>query len=148
MPRRFHHAAISTPDLDRSIAFYRDRLGFEVVAEFAWPRGTAAADEVMGLRDSSGRAAMLRLGDVRLELFEFATPSAHPSDPARPVSDHGITHLCFEVDDVQAEYERLLALGVPFTCRPRKVGPATFATYGRDPDGNVIELLEERPARA
>ena len=148
MGPRFHHAAISTPDLDRAIGFYRDLLGFETVAEFAWPPGTRAADEVMGLRDSSGRAAMLRLGDVRLELFQFATPVPRSADAARPVCDHGITHLCLQVDDVDREYERLRALGVPFSSAPRKVGPGTRATYGRDPDGNVVELLEERSARA
>jgi catechol 2,3-dioxygenase-like lactoylglutathione lyase family enzyme len=142
---RFHHAAISTPDLDRALGFYRDLLGFETVAEWTWPRGLRVADEVMGLEDSAGKAVMLRLGDVRLEVFEFASPTARPSDPMRPVCDHGITHLCIQVENLQDEYDRLNRAGVSFHCPPRKVGPGTIATYSRDPDGNVVELLEERP---
>jgi catechol 2,3-dioxygenase-like lactoylglutathione lyase family enzyme len=58
-----------------------------------------------------------------------------------PAVDHGINHLCFAVDDVHAEYARLLAAGVPFDCEPLEVAPGVTLTYGRDPDGNIIELL-------
>lgn len=145
MQRRFHHAAISTPDLDRAVAFYRDLLGFEPVMDWTWPQGLRVADEVMGLDDSSGKAVMLRLGDVRLEVFQFASPAARPADPARPVCDHGITHICLQVENLEEEYQRLSKAGVTFHCPPRKVGPGTIATYSRDPDGNVVELLKERP---
>ena len=43
MIRGIHHTAISTPDIDRAIAFYRDLLGFEVLVNGAWPRGAATA---------------------------------------------------------------------------------------------------------
>ena len=43
--------------------------------------------------------------------------------------------------DIQAEYERLSAAGMRFHCPPLDMG-AVKATYGRDPDGNVVELQE------
>jgi catechol 2,3-dioxygenase-like lactoylglutathione lyase family enzyme len=141
MIRGIHHTAISTPDLDRSVRFYCDLLGFEVVQQMGWPRGIEAIDAILGLRESAARVAMLRRGDSLLELFEFSSPTPHASDPNRPVCDHGITHLCLLVDDVEREYARLCAAGMRFHAPPMSTPPTTF-TYGRDPDGNVIELLQ------
>jgi len=136
-----HHTAISTPDIDRSVAFYRDLLGARVMSEFKWPKGSDVADRIVGLEDSSARAAMLLLGNAMIEIFEFESPEPRSSDPERPVCDHGITHLCLDVTDVKGEYERLVAAGMVFHSPPQDLG-AVWATYGRDPDGNVVELQE------
>ena len=136
-----HHAAISTPDLERALGFYRDLLGAEIVTDFEWPAGLEVADSIVGLRDSSARAVMLRLGNAMVELFEFRTPTPRAGDLERPVCDHGITHICLDVNDIEAEDERLREAGMRFHCRPQDLG-AVRATYGRDPDGNVIELQE------
>ena len=141
MIRGIHHTAISTPDLDRALAFYRDLLGAEVMSEFEWPVGAKVADSIVGLDGSSARAVMLKLGNAMIELFEYHTPEPRTGDSNRPVCDHGITHICLDVTDVKAEYERLVAAGMTFHCPPQDLG-AAWATYGRDPDGNVIELQE------
>ena len=135
-----HHVAISTPDADRLLAFYRDVLGFEEVMDFTWPPGTDAADRITALDGSSARQIMLRKGASCLELFQFHAPEPAPGDPRRPVCDHGITHLCLEVDDIDAEYARLRDAGMEFHCGPQELGPGLHTTYGRDPDGNVVEL--------
>jgi catechol 2,3-dioxygenase-like lactoylglutathione lyase family enzyme len=54
---------------------------------------------------------------------------------------HGITHLCLDVTDIHAEYERLRAAGMRFHCPPIEYGTRK-TTNGRDPDGNVIEIHE------
>jgi catechol 2,3-dioxygenase-like lactoylglutathione lyase family enzyme len=136
-----HHTAISTPDLERALVFYRDLLGADVVTDFEWPAGMEVADQILGLRGSSARAVMLRLGNAMIELFEFSSPTPASGDPERPVCNHGITHLCLDVSDVDAEYERLRAAGMRFHCPPQDLG-AVRTTYGRDPDGNVVELQE------
>lgn len=141
MIQGIHHAAISTPDLPRALGFYRDLLGAEIVTDFEWPVGAEIADRIVGLRGSSARAVMLRLGNAMIELFEFHSPEARPGDPERPVCDHGITHICLDVTDIEAEYERLRATGMRFNSPPQDLG-AVRSTYGRDPDGNVIELQE------
>ena len=84
---------------------------------------------------------MLKLGDSYLEVFEFRSPAAKLRDGRRRVCDHGITHICLEVQDLHAEYDRMRAAGMEFHCPPQAQDTG-FVTYGRDPDGNVIELLE------
>jgi catechol 2,3-dioxygenase-like lactoylglutathione lyase family enzyme len=141
MIRGIHHTAISTGDLDRALKFYRDLLGFEVAIEFEWPKGTEFADSITGLKDSAARTAMLKAGNMMIEIFEYSSPAPQEGDPARPVCDHGITHICVDVVDIEAEYERLKAAGMTFHCPPQDLG-ISKATYGRDPDGNVVELQE------
>lgn len=139
MIRGIHHTAISTGDLDRSIAFYEGLLGFEVVSRFEWGPGTEWADKITSLDGSAARAAMLKLGNACVEIFEFSAPTPQPAQANRPVCDHGITHIALLVTDIEAEYERLKDAGMVFHCAP---GERVRATYGRDPDGNVVELME------
>lgn len=136
MIRGLHHAGISVRDLDRSIEFYR-KLGLEVVQQVAF--GGDAMDRITRLTGTRGRAAMLRADALYLELFEFEAPQ--PRQVPRAVCDHGISHFCIEVTDVHAAFERLKSMGVEFHCEPQVFGSAV-ATYARDPDGNVIELLQ------
>ena len=140
-----NHIAISTPDLERSLGFYRDLMGMKVVEDDLFDG--ELYDKIMGLKNAKGRAALLALGNAQLELFEFAMPRPKESDPARPVCDHGITHICFEVKNINEEYARLRAAGISFHSPPQDAGLA-IATYGRDPDGNVFELLELITAKA
>jgi catechol 2,3-dioxygenase-like lactoylglutathione lyase family enzyme len=145
MLRGLHHVAICTPDADRSIAFYRDQLGFKVVVDQSWQPGVDMADTVLGLERSSGRQVLLRIGNAYLELFEFWSPPGRAGDPQRPVSDHGYTHLCIDVDDLDETYERLLTIGVPFHSPPQDLFPGVRTCYSRDPDGNVVEIQELAP---
>jgi catechol 2,3-dioxygenase-like lactoylglutathione lyase family enzyme len=152
MIRGIHHTAISTSDLQRSVRFYRDLLGFQEVFSSSWEIGSEVADRIVGLKDSAAQLVMLRLGNVCLELFQYASPRPKPGESTRPVCDHGITHICLDVTDIEAEYERLKAAGMRFHCPPQDVGGGIRdaggirATYGRDPDGNVVELLEVKDA--
>lgn len=141
MIRGLHHTAISTGDLPRALAFYRDVLGFEEVLDHEWPEGTANMNATHALPETAGRVVLLRLGRSMIELFDYHTPAPKTADPGRLLCDHGITHLCLDVVDIDKEYERLSAAGMRFHCPPVQNGEARM-TYGRDPDGNVIELLE------
>ena len=137
-----NHVAISTADIERLSSFYLDQLGFEEVFRLNWEVGDEALDNITGLKDSSARIIMLRCGNACVELFEYHSPPPKVGDPDRPVCDHGITHLCLQVTDIDAEYARLVESGMRFHCAPQAVGSDIRATYGRDPDGNVVELLE------
>lgn len=141
MIKGIHHTAISTGDFERALAFYRDLLGLEMVSELNWPSGVELADTITGLEGSAARSVMLRTGNSSIELFEFSSPAPKPSDPKRRVCDHGITHIALEVDDIDPEYERLKAAGMSFHCPPQDLG-VSRVTYGRDPDGNVLELWQ------
>ena len=136
-----NHVAISTGDIVSLSAFYQETLGFEEVFKLNWDVGDQILDNITGLNDSSAKIIMLKCGNACLELFEYQTPPPKPGDENRPVCDHGITHLCLQVTDIDSEYNRLKNAGMRFHCPPQTVGDLR-ATYGRDPDGNVIELLE------
>jgi catechol 2,3-dioxygenase-like lactoylglutathione lyase family enzyme len=139
--KALNHVGISVISLERSVAFYRDKLGMKVVVQEAFDG--VQYEAILRLRGASGRVALLKLHDFQLELFEFSRPPpANRSDPARPVCDHGISHFCLEVVDIDREYERLTREGVPFHCAPLNFSDIAKATYGRDPDGNVFELWE------
>lgn len=140
-----HHVAISTPDSDRMISFYRDQLGFELVLDQPWEQGEQLADTVLGLEGSSGRQVLLRIGNAYLELFQFASPPPREGDPNRPVCDHGYTHLCIDVDDLDDTYARLTEAGVRFQSEPQDLFPGVRTCYSRDPDGNVVEIQELTP---
>lgn len=141
MIRGIHHPALSVPDLQRALDFYCGQLGFEVVMNAGWPRGVPLLDEAVGLRDSSCKVAMVRKGNSCIEIFEYATPAPRPQQGDRPVSDHGITHFCLDVVDLDGEYARLSRAGMRFHSKPVDSGDSKWV-YGRDPFGNVIELQE------
>lgn len=146
-----HHAAVSVPDLETARRFYVELLGARELSKFDWPRGTDMVNQIVGLPDSEGRTFMCRLGNVHVEVFEYAFPEQPPQDPRRPVNHYGYTHLCFQVSDIHAVYERMLSAGLTFHCPPQHsaaedgADPAHsgfWATYGRDFFGNVFELIE------
>ena len=146
MIRGIHHVAISTPDLDRLARFYRDGLGFREVMSSSWSQRPMIY-ELIDLRGSAARQLMLQAGNCYVELFEYSSPTPLEQDPAYPPSNHGITHFCFDVVDIDAEYERLSGLGMTFHRPPptsEELGNASRlrAIYGRDPDGNIVELQE------
>jgi len=74
-------------------------------------------------------------------------PSGHPAvKPYRDaLADEGIPLAQFAVDDVEAEYQRLIASGVVFTQQPTDIGPAIVAVFD-DTCGNLIQLISEKPA--
>ena len=146
MIKGIDHVAISTKNYDEIIGFYRDIIGFEVVCGGSF-KGELY-DSIMALNGASGKVALLRLGDSQLEIFEFVSPVPKAVDYHRPVCDHGITHICFNVVDIESVYRRLKASGMHFHCAPQCFGREGKATYGRDPDGNVIELFEPRSIQA
>lgn len=139
-----HHVALSVANLDRMVAFYRDVLGFEVVSRTSWPQGSRIIDDIVGLKDSAARQVFIRAGNLMVELFEYSAPKPRPQDPNRPASDHGYTHFCLDVTDIDTEYERLRKAGMVFHCPPPPLfeGIGVRATYGRDPEGNIIEIQE------
>lgn len=144
MIKGMHHVGISVTDLARSIRFYRDVIGMEIIAEAELGERYEAIMNLKGLRCSG---AMLRAGDLHIELFEFDNPRPKPAGPNRPVCDHGINHISIEVTDIDREYERLKAAGVVFHTPPSTFGSGNRATYGRDPDGNVLELFQPPVSR-
>jgi hypothetical protein len=70
---KFHHAGVSVPDLEASIRWYRDVLGFEVEQRFEIPNARA-------------KVAMIKRGALRMELFQVE--QAKPLPDERRIPDH------------------------------------------------------------
>ena len=138
---KFNHVGISVSNIERSIEFYREMLGLEPLCE-VFPFGGEAFDTVMDLNDVQGRMCMIGNGSLQLELFEFSNPVPNAKDPEHPVSDHGYSHFGVEVEDVEHTYEKLLKAGVRIHSPVMTFkGSSIKATYARDPDGNVFEIM-------
>ena len=144
MIRGIHHTSLSTCDADRLLHFYRDLLGLEQLWDMTWESGSQPGlDKVVGMENTGGRNISLKAGNSYIEIFQYTNPQPRESS-SRPACDAGIRHICFDVTDIQAEYERLAAAGVTFHCEPQRL-MGVMSTYGRDPDGNIFELQEILP---
>lgn len=146
MIKSTNHVGISVSNLDRAIKFYCDAFGMETAAQISFDSQTEGGryERILGLKDVAGRVALLRADNMQVELFEFSHPTPRPADLNRPVSDHGISHFCIEVTDIEGHCERLRAAGATFHCPPLTFFGRSMATYARDPEGNVLELFERK----
>lgn len=134
---RLNHAVLAVADLDRSLAYYRDLLGFRVIP--GAPRALRF------------RAAFLQApgstNDHDLALFELATDAGTGPSTA-PEGTAGLVHLAWEVDTL-AELERLAGVLTAAGAFVRSSDHgATKSIYARDPDGLDLELAWIVPADA
>ena len=137
-----HHPALAVPDMQKALDFYCGVLGFEQVMEANLPSGIKPMSDAFGLDDAGCKVRMVKKGNSCIELFEFAKQK--DGDPKRPVNQTGITHFALVSDDPEKDFETLKKAGVAFNTPLFGASPSRFA-YGRDPFGNVIELLEHAP---
>ena len=137
------HIGISVLDIDKSIGFYQGLIGMELLGEAMEFRGQIY-EKILQLENVYGKLVFLKLGDTYIELLEFKKPKGQGSVATQTASDYGINHICFYVGNVQQEYDRLKQAGVYFHCPPQSHGYLK-ATSGRDPDGNIFELIEWTP---
>ena len=141
----FSHIAIHVSNLERSLEFYVGRLGLEVLTEFVEEGESARA--AIGYRDAVLNLAMLRLPGTQaiMEVIEVQNVSGTPINPEQ--ANPGTCHICFYVDDLDATWAELEALGsemvstgiIDLTEGPLEGGKVVFL---KDPDGIRIELLQ------
>lgn len=148
---RVHHTGYTVSDLDRSLSFYRDLLGCEVIATQEKQGGYLAA--IVGYPDAHVRMAHLRApgGEHVIELFEYLSPAGERA--AVEPRNVGASHLCFLVPDLRALYDQLVERGVTsFVSPPVEVDTGInrggVGLYLRDPDGITVELFQPPAAPA
>ena len=112
-------------DVDRSVAFYVDQLGFEMV-------------EQMG-----AAFARVKLGDLTLWLAGPQSSAARPMPDGRQPTPGGWNRFVIEVEDLAERVATLTAAGVTFR-NAIVTGPGGKQILAEDPDGNPIELFEPR----
>jgi catechol 2,3-dioxygenase-like lactoylglutathione lyase family enzyme len=143
-----NHTSFTVSDVERSIAFYSDLLGLELVVTVR--RQRPWIKEMTRFSDADLKIAALRLpgSDHMLELIEYMSPRGTDARKI-PTNDVGATHICFRVTDIDAVYERLRNEGVEFNSPPVTVdelpSPGARCCYFRDPDGIPLELAQAAP---
>lgn len=152
MIRGIDHINLVVTDLERSVRFYTEVLGFiktrDVVMEGEW------IDTIVGLRGVKGRVAFVvpPAGEPRLELLCYDRPAGKELAENSVPNTVGIRHLALRVDDMDEMIGRLRAAGVILFSEPVRVpggvvkhdsGDKTLV-YFLDPDGVILELAEYR----
>ncbi|WP_222917526.1 VOC family protein [Natrinema sp. SYSU A 869] len=132
-----HHIGITVADLEETLAFYRDVLDLSVIDQFS-VGGEAFADAV-GVEGASADFAHLEADRTRIELVEY-DPEARGS-PAAGLNQPGASHVGFSVDDLEI-FAESLPENVPTISEPRTTESGTTIMFLRDPEGNLIEVLE------
>jgi catechol 2,3-dioxygenase-like lactoylglutathione lyase family enzyme len=139
---RVTHVGVCVTDLERSIAFYRDLLGFEYLSEIHVVG--EPSDTLLALKDVDLKAAYLERDGLRLELLLFASPKSPGTARPRAMNDLGFTHLSIRVSELAEVEKRLRAAGVTVIDATRIDIPAfeAAAVMIEDPDGLRIELVQ------
>lgn len=131
------HIGVRVRDLDASLKFYT-ALGFTEVKRLTVP--DQVAESLLGLAPPIGfEAVYLRNGGVVLQLLTFSGHPA-PDEPERGMVEAGLTHLSIAVADLAATRDAVTAAGGAVVADPG----GGFACMVRDPDGQLIELVNER----
>ena len=123
MIKDIDHVAVVTTDVERAAKFYTDAPGFREVGRLE--------------TSHSGTLVFLSLGGTMVELFGGGKPKA-----SGDTGGVGYRHIALLVDDTDAEYERLKALGVEFTMEPATVESGLRIAFFTDPDGSPIEIMQ------
>ncbi len=121
--------SVMIDDQDKALKFYTEVLGFQKAVDF--PVGPKYRWlTVISPEDPKGPQILLE-------------PDENPAAQAfkKSLKEQGIPFRAFAVDDVKKEYERLTGLGVMFTMKPQKMGPATIAVFD-DTCGNLIQIAQ------
>lgn len=140
-----HHVAVATTDIERLAQFYVVAFGMSIIKTGGWQADSRRHEQVTGVRGSAARCWMLQGPNLFLELFEYTRPVAAEPE-GRELWVAGYTHFAVTVKDIEAEYTRLQQCGMTFHGPPPgNRGDSIRALYGRDPDGNHIELMEFAP---
>ncbi len=134
-----NHSSFTVSDLERSIRFYRDIIGFKVDTEIEVEG--EAIQQITGFPDARLKVAHLLLGDFRLELIQYLSPEGKAIDPA--TCNVGSGHIGFNTDDADRTYRELQAMGVRFKGAPVAAAPGRpKVAYFLDPDGITLELCQ------
>lgn len=141
MIRGIHHIGMYAKNFDAMRHFYKNAFGFVGAGEEMSWTSNPFGDALTGVENAGGRLTTLKGPNCCIEMFEFSSPSPREGGPASP-SDLGYTQMSVEVTDIDADMARLEGLGMTFTAdKPGDMG-FVKSIYGRDPDGNVIELQQ------
>lgn len=126
------HVAIAVNDLEKSIDFYTEKLGFSISQR----------------SDKPVKIAFAESGQVKLELISrMKGKAASKSITSEELNsfnttDVGLKHIAFIVQDLDKVYRDLKMKGVNFITEPEAISGGRKITFFSDPDGTVLQLVQ------
>lgn len=140
---RTNHTSFTVSNLDRSLAFFREVLGFEVTSKA--PRDPEVIQQITGVAGAELMIAFVNGPGHYIELIEYLGPEDRRIVKPLPC-DVGFAHVAFDVDDIEAAIRaaedhdvRPIGQLVVIDQGPNKGGKVA---YLRDPDGITIEFIQ------
>lgn len=145
----FSHVAITVADFNRSVRFYADVFGAPVVG--VSDSETDRVKGFFGVQGEDGEEPTCKIGWIRIpggatiEIFEFK-----PVEPYEEVvwGRQGITHFSMNVRDTAKWHDYLVSKGVEIVAPPLQSPHGHTFFFVKDPDGNLIELIDNKHMRA
>ena len=140
MIKDIRHTGIVIDDLEASLYFYRELLGFQIVKQME--EAGDYIDNISSLRNV--RITTVKMASPSGQMIELLKYHSHPAQQkGREIYEIGISHIAFTVDDLDIEYERLRGKGIQFNSTPQ-LSPDGYAkvAFCRAPEGTLIELVE------
>lgn len=154
MIRAVDHINIVVRDVERSVRFYTEMLGFTRTKD-AWLEGEWI-DRIVGLSGVRARAVFIvaPAGEPRIELLQYERPAGLDRPENARANTLGLRHIALRVDDIAGMVTKLRAAGVTVFSEPVRVPPGVVRhdagektlVYFLDPDGVILELADYRGA--
>lgn len=140
-PMWMTQVAIMSPNLERLTSYYETVLGIAPyrVSEYG---GIAEMDDIIDHDSTSLKSAwfMLDSQEKKMELMQYLNPVTPELETNKKVTDLGYSYS-LEVEDIQAEYQRLKDKGIDFLSSPQKMEDF-WTVMARDVDGNFYALRQ------
>jgi len=126
------HTAISVSNLEVSVRFYSEILGF-------------SCDRIIDIPDGNGKIALLKKSDFTIEMFQFTDTVPLVDNGGKLIDDLkkiGVKHIALRVNDIWVATDYLREHGVEFISQPVKGARGFYRCFIKDPDGMPLELTE------
>jgi glyoxylase I family protein len=140
------HTGITVSNLERSLAFWRDVLCFEL--SHTAHQTCEMACEITGVAGAEIKLAVVKApGGQKIELLEYLAPADRKRHADMRPCDVGSVHVALVIDDLDAVLRTINASGWKAAGKPQTLqsGPnaGKRVVYVRDPDGTTIEFMQQ-----
>lgn len=137
-----NHVSFTVADLERSVEFFKQALGLELIS--LAERDPSFAAKVTGIPKAEIKVAVLKGPGCAMELIQYLSPSGKKIDTR--TCNVGSAHVCFDTSDIKASIDRIIRAGGRLVGGPEPIpaGPNKdrLVAYLEDIDDNTIEVIE------
>lgn len=140
MIKDIRHTGIVVIDLEESLHFYRDLLGFQIAKQME--ESGNYIDNISSLHNV--KVTTVKLTSPAGQMIELLKYHSHPKErKMQRIWEIGISHIALTVDDLDTEYKKLKEQEIQFNASPQ-LSPDGYAkvTFCRAPEGTLVELVE------